>query len=188
MAVPFGFSAGDFVAAIHLVHKISTALRETEGASSQYNQTTVQLQCLEGLLRSVQSAHSSDVDSQHLDRLQILGHGCYIPLNNFFNKIRALEPSLGSLSTGGDRIVDRAKKTTRKLQWGLRVKKELSELTAAIGPQISAINLQLSLINASVSRALTHVGLNRLIFTGSDKRRLDVLSMFWFRRSKVSVL
>jgi hypothetical protein len=51
MAVPFGFSAGDFMAAIHLVHKISTALRETDGASSQYNQTIGQLQGLEGLLR-----------------------------------------------------------------------------------------------------------------------------------------
>lgn len=61
------------MATIHLVHKITTALRETDGASSEFSQTICQLHGLEGLLRSVQSAHSADVDPQQLDRLQILG-------------------------------------------------------------------------------------------------------------------
>jgi hypothetical protein len=67
------------MAAIHLVHKVNTALRETDGASSQYNQTISGLQGLEGLLRCVQSAHSADVDPQQLYKLQLLGHECYIP-------------------------------------------------------------------------------------------------------------
>jgi len=148
MAVPFGFSAGDFMAAIHLVHKVNTALRETDGASSQYNQTISELQGLEGLLRGVQSAYSADVDPQQLDKLQLLGHQCYIPLNTFLSKIKALEPSLGNLGTRSDRIIDRTKRTARKVHWGLQVKKELSELTAAMGPQINVINMQLLLINA----------------------------------------
>ena len=123
MAVPFDFSAGDFMKAIHLVHRISTALRETDGASSQYNLAIAQLQSLEGLLRSVQSAHTSDVDPQHLDRLQMLGRGCYIPLNKFFSEISTLEPSLGNLTIGSDRIIHKAKKTKAKLQWGLRMEK-----------------------------------------------------------------
>jgi hypothetical protein len=146
MAVPFGFSAGDFVAGIHLVHKVITALRETDGASSQYNQTISELHGLEGLLRNVQSAHSADVDPQQLNKLQLLGRECYIPLNKFFSKIKVLEPSLGNLATGNNRIIDRTKRAARKVHWGLQVKKELSELTAAMGPRISAINMQLLLI------------------------------------------
>ncbi|KAH6857418.1 T5orf172 domain-containing protein [Alternaria rosae] len=148
MAVPFGFSAGDFMAAIHLVHKVNIALRETDGASSQYNQTISELQGLEGLLRGVQSAYSADIDPQQLDKLQLLGHQCYIPLNTFLSKIKALEPSLGNLDTRSDCIIDRTRRTARKVHWGLQVKKELSELTAAMGLRINVINMQLLLINA----------------------------------------
>ncbi|CAI9629923.1 unnamed protein product [Alternaria burnsii] len=147
MAVPFGFSAGDFMAAIHLVHEISTALRETDGASSQYNQTIGQLQGLERLLRSVQSAYSADVDPQQLEMLQLLGHQCHIPLNKFFSKIKTLEPSLGSLGMKNDRIFDRAKRAARKVKWGVQIRKEVSELNAAMGGWINAINMQLLLIN-----------------------------------------
>lgn len=150
MAVPFGFSAGDFMAAIHLVHKISTALRETDGASSQYNQTIGQLQGLERLLRSVQSAYSADVDPQQLEMLQLLGHQCHIPLNKFFLKIKTLEPSLGSLGMKNDRIFDRAKRAARKVKWGVQIRKEVSELNAAMGGWINAINMQLLLINLYV--------------------------------------
>lgn len=150
MAVPFGFSAGDFMAAIHLVHKISTALRETDGASSQYNQTIGQLQGLEGLLRSVQSAYSADVDPQQLETLQLLGHRCYIPLNKFFSKIKTMELSLRNLGTKSDFVFDRAKRAACKVKWGVQIKKEVSELTAAMGFSINAINMQLLLINLYV--------------------------------------
>jgi hypothetical protein len=147
MAVPFGFSAGDFMAAIHLVHKVNTALRETDGAGSQYNQTISQLQGLEGLLQNVQRVYSADVDPQQLDKLQFLGHECYIPLNKFFSKIKVLEPSLGNLGSRNDRIIDRTKRAARKVHWALQIKKELSELIAAMGFRINAINMQLLLID-----------------------------------------
>jgi hypothetical protein len=147
MAVPFGFSAGDFMAAIHLVHKIITALRDTDGASSQYNQTISELNGLEGLLRSVQSACSADVDPQQRDNLHLLGHACYIPLSKFFSKIEVLEPSLGNFATENNHIIERTKRAARKLHWGLQIKKELSELNAAMAPRIGAINMQLLLID-----------------------------------------
>ncbi|USP76752.1 hypothetical protein yc1106_04026 [Curvularia clavata] len=147
MAVPFGFSAGDFMAAIHTVHKIATALREIDGASSEFNQTICELNSIEGLLRSVQNAYSADVDPLQLDRLQILVHECYIPLDRFLSKMKDLEPSLGSRVPRSKHIIDKAKRAARKVQWGLQVKKEVSGLTIAMGPRISAINMQLHLIN-----------------------------------------
>jgi hypothetical protein len=56
------------------------------------------------------------------------------PLNKFLSKILVLEPSLGNLGTKNDRIIDRTKRTARKVQWGLQLEKELSELNAAMGP------------------------------------------------------
>jgi hypothetical protein len=148
MAVPFGFSAGDFIAAIQLVHKVTTALREVDGASSHYNQTISQLQGLEGLLRSVQSVYSADVDPHQLDKLHFLGFECYIPLNRFFSNIKVLEPSLGNREIENHHIIDRARRAAQKIHWGIQVKKELSELETAMGPRIGAINMQLLLIHS----------------------------------------
>ncbi len=36
MTVPFGFSVGDFIAAIGLVAKITEALQDSGGAAAQY--------------------------------------------------------------------------------------------------------------------------------------------------------
>jgi hypothetical protein len=98
----------------------------------------------------VQSAYSADVDSQQLKKLHLLGHQCYIPLNKFFSKIKTLEPSLGNLSTKNVPIMDRATRAARKAQWAVQIKKELAELTAAMGSWINAINMQLLLINLYV--------------------------------------
>jgi hypothetical protein len=53
-AVPFGFSVGDFVAAIELIHKATKALRNTSGASGQYQQALLDLELIESVLRRVQ--------------------------------------------------------------------------------------------------------------------------------------
>lgn len=134
------------MAAIHLVHKVSTALRETDGASSEYSQSILQLDSLEGLLRNIQTVYSTNVTGQQIDRLQILTHECYIPLNKFLSKIKILEPSLGNFVLGSNRITDKTKRAARKVQWGLQLRKELSNLMMAIGPRMEAINMQLLFI------------------------------------------
>lgn len=146
MAAPFGFSVGDFLGAIHLVHNITTALRDTGGASSEYNLTISQLDNLEGLLRTAQSIYSADINPQQLERLQLLTRVCYIPLDRFFSKIKRLDFSLGNLATGHNDLIEKTKRVARKVQWAIQLKKALSELTSSMGLPISAINTQLSLI------------------------------------------
>lgn len=56
MAAPgFGFSVGDFTAAIQLAVKIAKAFRETTGAPAQFQQAALELEGIAVLLRSVQS-------------------------------------------------------------------------------------------------------------------------------------
>ena len=43
MAVPFGFSAGDFIAAIELVGTVIDALNSTSGARAEYGELVSQL-------------------------------------------------------------------------------------------------------------------------------------------------
>jgi hypothetical protein len=54
MVVPFGFSTGDFVAGIELFHKVVVALREADGASSDFTLALSEVEGYRSLLLSVQ--------------------------------------------------------------------------------------------------------------------------------------
>jgi hypothetical protein len=54
-AVPFGFSFGDFVAAIDVIHKVVQALKKSSGARSHFHQTVADLEGFETVLRRVEA-------------------------------------------------------------------------------------------------------------------------------------
>jgi hypothetical protein len=54
-AVPFGFSFGDFVAAIEVIHKAAQALRRSSGAQSNFSQAVADLETFEIVLRQVEA-------------------------------------------------------------------------------------------------------------------------------------
>jgi hypothetical protein len=65
MAVPFGFSAGDFINAIILVKDVIKALSDSPGSSKEHNEMMSQLDGLELVLNQIdgqfadlQAAHS----------------------------------------------------------------------------------------------------------------------------------
>jgi hypothetical protein len=60
MAVPFGFSVGDFIAAIGLVTKITQALQDSGGAASEYQSLTRDLANLKDALLKVDSAQAGN--------------------------------------------------------------------------------------------------------------------------------
>ncbi|KAF2791730.1 hypothetical protein K505DRAFT_197096, partial [Melanomma pulvis-pyrius CBS 109.77] len=100
MTPAFGFSVGDFIAGLSLLHKVVAALREADGAKSQYSHTILELEGLQNLLRTVQSFQPTDSTSENAEKLRILGHQCYLPLAAFLKKIEKFECALGSKTSG----------------------------------------------------------------------------------------
>ena len=65
MSIGFGFSAGDFIAAINLVSTVIDALRESGDSTSEYCELTGQLYTLEAALLRVKRLDLDD--SQHAE-------------------------------------------------------------------------------------------------------------------------
>lgn len=91
VAPAFGFSVGDFIAAIGLVKKTTRALREVNGATSQFQSTILDLELLERVLTSVQGLDSQSVKDSTLQAVQLFGHACHIPLSHFVASIDNFE-------------------------------------------------------------------------------------------------
>ena len=140
MAVPFGFSIGDFIAGISLIVDVYDALRETGGAASDYQQQIAWLHQLVTVLEALRISTPDDV--------ALLAAECQAPLLSFHTKIRRkYNESLGQgskLSPG---------RVLRSLQWTFlkSASKDLTKLRTAISPQLQAISLRLGLQTRSVS-------------------------------------
>ena len=147
MAAPFGFSAGDFVAGLHLLNKAISALRDSDGASSHFRHAILELESISFTLKEVQNVEPTGATLEIVEKLQFWGHQCYIHIDTFVSKIKKLTPELGkdqyeSVQTKWQKY---GKKPMRQVQWSLQHQKHLSELKAAIAPHLAAIGILLQL-------------------------------------------
>ncbi|KAH7085050.1 hypothetical protein BKA63DRAFT_498853 [Paraphoma chrysanthemicola] len=99
MSVPFGFSASDFVAGLNLLNKAIVALRDSDGANSQLQNTVFELESLVFTLQRVQGPDPGETASDTFPKLQFLGHQFYIHIGNFLSRITRLNPELGDQVT-----------------------------------------------------------------------------------------
>lgn len=137
----FGFSIGDFVAVGKLVIEIGSALRESTGASAEYQSVLLRLDSLMNTLRiaelsilSTQLPQSAtNAIKKHLER-------CAEHLRKFS---AAVEKHKKSLSKG--RSGSRVKDSWRKMGWALFTKEEVKEIDGDLRGDIGAICMVLTL-------------------------------------------
>ncbi len=134
MAVPFGFSIGDFIAGINLVLDVYNALRESGGAASNYQEHVAWLCQLVTVLEALENSTPDDVSQ--------LARECQEPLVEFQNKVRL---KYNASLQEGSRLSPG--KVLRSLQWTFfkGASKDADKLRTAIGPQLQAISLRLGL-------------------------------------------
>jgi hypothetical protein len=147
MAVPFGFSAGDFIAGIGLLHKVAVALRETGGASSDFTLALSEVEGYHSLLLSVQQ-RIQDLNIQrssnrNLEDLMKITHICRMHLASFFRRLESLEQDL---LPNAQRRRPSVRLGVAKLKWGLQLTKDFDDLRSAITPQLAAIKILLQLV------------------------------------------
>lgn len=145
VAPAFGFSVGDFVAAIELIGKAAKALRESEGAARQYSQAIVELELLENVLKRVQRLRPSIDNATTVQKIHLCAHACHVPLAEFLASIEKYDTPL-QLQNGRAQISlpKQMVRGGRKIQWALVVEQELAKLKAKIGPMLAMINILLN--------------------------------------------
>jgi hypothetical protein len=136
----FGWSVGDIVAALNLLHKVVIALKDTGGASSDYQDVSSFLNVLTFTLRHLNALQAAPLDPDLAKNLAQLCEQVQGPLTLFCERIRtSFERDLGADST---RL--RLLTAGRKVQWALLTSKKVKELREKIGGPIVAIGVVLS--------------------------------------------
>ena len=149
MAPVFGFSAGDFVAAIGLVVKISKALRDTGGASTECKGLIQDLHNLQQILELLQRLRPASGNLSQVNAIRGVALTCLTPLREFAAKI---QKSYGSIS-GSSQARNRLLQTGRKIQWAVFGADEIAKFRALISAKASSIGLLLGFFNnATLSR------------------------------------
>ncbi|CAO2647556.1 Nn.00g084780.m01.CDS01 [Neocucurbitaria sp. VM-36] len=147
----FGFSVGDFIAAIGLIVKVSKAVKDKFGASNEYQHVILELQALEKTMRYLQALQPRKSNADHVNALRGMALTCRIPLQEFLERIQKYEASLGPFATHSRRCL---KSAGRKSQWAIFMSDEVAKLRTAIGAKVLSINL---LIVAHISESVSRI-------------------------------
>ena len=138
MSVGFGFSAGDFIAAVGLVANVTNALKDASGASAEYRSLVLELKSLEHVVKKLhdrqgaESVFPAEI-TQHTDvTLDTLG--------NFLQTISKFDAKLGKQAASGWHHG-----VGRKAQWAVVYAKEVEKLRVKLGTQLAKLNMLLQL-------------------------------------------
>lgn len=146
MAVPFGFSVGDVIAASILIKDVLKALDDTSGAAAEYQELCRELLALDRALLEVESLSRSCDTSIELNALshtvRRVVDQCKECIEAFLEKIKSYEKSLRN-GGSGNKLCDMGK----KVKWALIQKGELATFRMGINGYSSTINMLLITAN-----------------------------------------
>ena len=142
MAAGFGFSVGDFIAGIELVAKISKALKDSGGASAEYQQVVQQLESLRLTLQQLSSVKATSRNYAFVNAVRAQAQLIETSLQPFLDSITKYNKSLGGQAPRGARHG-----SARKVEWALSRQPKVAKLRSTIEAQVSTLNLLLNSYN-----------------------------------------
>ena len=119
--------------------KITKALKETGGASSEYQAAVVELKGLKHALQHLQALEPTEDNWSHVNAIRGMALACQLPLREFLTKLEKYEPSLGPWA---DRTSYRG--AARKARWAVDFAAEVEKLRALVAAKQISINLLLA--------------------------------------------
>ena len=145
MSVGFGFSIGDFIAALELVGTVIDALRESGQASTEYQELLRELFSLETALLHVKRLEVDESLHTELIALRQAAAQCQNTIDQFWTRIQKYQPHLGNLRTSS-----RIRGGWVKIKWALCRKDDLREFKANLVGHTQSINIILDTVQMSV--------------------------------------
>jgi hypothetical protein len=135
----FGFSVGDFIAAGKLISNIIHSLSDADGSKSEYQELVRELESLQFALRHLDKLQQSGSKSTNLNSIKYAALSCQRPLEQFLNKIKRYEKSLGVWSKEGA-----LRGTAEKLRWAMGKKDDIRKLQSYLNIHVGTINILLA--------------------------------------------
>ena len=133
----FGWSAGDIVAVLKLIHKIGSALKDSGGASSQFQDANSFFQTLSRTLEHLNALQATGFDPDLAQDLRKQCDQIRVPLATFLDDVsQRFEPTLGRNSRR-----QRIRAAPRKIQWALLTSKKIKLLQDRITAPMAVIGV-----------------------------------------------
>lgn len=142
MSVAFGFSVGDFIAALELIGTIIDALHAAGDSSRRYRGLIRELYSLETALREVKRIELHESQSAEKIALQFAASQCQLSIDEFWMRIVKYQPYL---SPNGR--ASRAKEAWMKVRWAVFKQEEMDNFRTKLRSHTGSIQL---LIQASL--------------------------------------
>ena len=138
MATGFGFS----IAGIELVTKISKALKDSGGASAEYQQIVQQLESLKLTLQQLSSVKATTQNNAFINAIRTQAQIVETSLQQSLDSITKYNKSLGGQAPKGARHG-----SARKIEWAVLRQPRAEKLQSTIEAQVSTLNLLLNSYN-----------------------------------------
>ncbi|KAF1962785.1 hypothetical protein CC80DRAFT_512106 [Byssothecium circinans] len=138
MSIGFGFSVGDFLAALKLVGTVIDALRESSNSGSAYRELLNELYSLETALLRVKRI---DLDeSQHIDKLALrqAAAQCQRTIDSFWKKVQKYQPYLREGGTSS-----KIKDGWTRIKWTVCRNEDIQNFRAEIAAHTGSIEVLL---------------------------------------------
>ena len=149
MSVGFGFSVGDFLAALELVSTVIDALRDSGEAGSEYRELLSQLYSLETALIHVKRFDIGDAHYAEMIALRQAAAQCQRTINAFWDRFQAHQRNLGPFASKASRLKDR----WMRIKWALCKKDDIVRFKADLAGHTEAIQLLLSTLQMETLNA-----------------------------------
>lgn len=137
----FGFSVGDFLAAIELVHDLATALSDGHGSSLKFQGLVQELYSLERVMVEIKNLEVSTELESRLWMVQQAASHCQTAIGNFLQKS---DVYMRCLRQGGS--ANWWKDAFYKIKWAVYKADDVDELRACLRGHAAAMGLMLQLL------------------------------------------
>lgn len=127
------------------MRKISKALKDTGGASSEYQDAILELNSLGNVLQHLAALEPTETTITHVNAIRRMALACQIPLKEFLDRIEKFEKPLGPFTNA------RFKAVPAKARWAVLTSDELRKLRAVVAGKLASINALLSLSHMYVT-------------------------------------
>jgi len=163
MAVPFGFSIGDFIAGINIILTSVRAVRDGRGSAADYGALVSELESLEAGLSAIDNLRLQATASKEHTAIKQATYRCQLGVESFVQTVagyqRWLEPGVHGLRAN-----------LRKIQWAICKKDDVKRFRSQLERHSSSINTLLATLQVRQNQdlALLQDGCQQVAITTRD--------------------
>ena len=123
-----------------LIKRVSRALKETGGASTEYQLVAIELKSLKNILRHLERLEPTEDNVTQINAIRGMALACQLPLRDFMAKLEKYESTLGPFAD------KRSLQTMMgKSKWAVVFAEEVERLRAMVAAKNISLNLLLAM-------------------------------------------